>query len=40
MKIEGSGCGDEEIFPDPMARQMGAVWNTSHKDLERAFATF
>jgi NAD(P)-dependent dehydrogenase (short-subunit alcohol dehydrogenase family) len=30
--------GDEEIFPDPMSVQMGALWKTSPKDLERAFA--
>lgn len=38
--LAGIERGDEEIFPDPMARQMSAVWNSSHKDLERAFATF
>jgi short-subunit dehydrogenase len=38
--LAGIECGDEEIFPDPMARQMSGVWNTSHKDLERAFASF
>jgi NAD(P)-dependent dehydrogenase (short-subunit alcohol dehydrogenase family) len=38
--LAGIERGDEEIFPDPMARQMSAVWNTNHKDLERAFASF
>jgi len=36
----GIARGDEEIFPDPMAQRMSAVWNTSHKDFERAFAQF
>jgi NAD(P)-dependent dehydrogenase (short-subunit alcohol dehydrogenase family) len=38
--LAGIERGDEEIFPDPMAREMSAVWNTSHKDLERTFARF
>jgi NAD(P)-dependent dehydrogenase (short-subunit alcohol dehydrogenase family) len=38
--IAGITRGEEEIFPDPMARQMGALWNKSHKELERAFASF
>jgi NAD(P)-dependent dehydrogenase (short-subunit alcohol dehydrogenase family) len=38
--LAGIARGDEEIFPDPMAQQMGALWNTSHKELERAFASF
>lgn len=38
--LAGIARGDEEIFPDPMAQQMGAVWNKSHKDFERAFASF
>ncbi len=37
--VAGIARGDEEIFPDPMAQQMGALWNTSHKELERAFAS-
>jgi NAD(P)-dependent dehydrogenase (short-subunit alcohol dehydrogenase family) len=36
--IAGIERGEEEIFPDPMAQQMGALWNKSHKELERAFA--
>ena len=32
--------GEEEIFPDPMAEQMGALWNKSHKEYERTFASF
>jgi NAD(P)-dependent dehydrogenase (short-subunit alcohol dehydrogenase family) len=38
--LEGIARGDEEIFPDPMAQQMGALWNQSHKEFERAFASF
>jgi NAD(P)-dependent dehydrogenase (short-subunit alcohol dehydrogenase family) len=38
--LEGIARGDEEIFPDPMAQQMGALWNSNHKELERAFASF
>lgn len=37
--VEGIARGEEEIFPDPMAVQMGAVWRQSPKDYERAFAT-
>jgi NAD(P)-dependent dehydrogenase (short-subunit alcohol dehydrogenase family) len=36
--LAGIARGDEEIFPDPMAQQMGALWNKSHKEFERAFA--
>ena len=38
--LAGIARGEEEIFPDPMARQMGALWNKSHKEFERAFASF
>jgi NAD(P)-dependent dehydrogenase (short-subunit alcohol dehydrogenase family) len=38
--LAGIERGDEEIFPDPMAQQMGALWNNNHKELERAFASF
>jgi short-subunit dehydrogenase len=37
--LGGIARGDEEIFPDPVAKQMGALWNKSHKELERAFAS-
>jgi NAD(P)-dependent dehydrogenase (short-subunit alcohol dehydrogenase family) len=37
--LAGIARGDEEIFPDPMAQQMGALWNRSHKEFERAFAS-
>lgn len=38
--LVGIARGDEEIFPDPMAQQMGALWERSHKEYERAFASF
>jgi NAD(P)-dependent dehydrogenase (short-subunit alcohol dehydrogenase family) len=38
--LAGIARGDEEIFPDPMAEQMSALWNKSHKEYERAFASF
>jgi hypothetical protein len=31
--------GEEEIFPDPMAVQMGALYRKSPKEYERAFAS-
>jgi NAD(P)-dependent dehydrogenase (short-subunit alcohol dehydrogenase family) len=39
-RLAGIARDDEEIFPDPMAQQMGALWNKSHKEYERAFASF
>lgn len=38
--LAGIERGEEDIFPDPMAQQMGALWNQSHKEYERAFASF
>jgi NAD(P)-dependent dehydrogenase (short-subunit alcohol dehydrogenase family) len=38
--LAGIAGAEEEIFPDPMAQQMGALWNRSHKEFERAFASF
>jgi hypothetical protein len=38
--LAGIARGEEEIFPDPMAQQMSALLNKSHKDYERAFASF
>ena len=35
----GVARGDEDIFPDPMAQQMGALWSKSPKEYERAFAS-
>jgi len=37
--LAGIDRGDEEIFPDPMAQQMGALFNKSPKELERAFGS-
>ncbi len=37
--LAGIARGDEEIFPDPMAQQMAALWNRSPKEFERAFAS-
>jgi hypothetical protein len=30
---------EEDIFPDPMAQQMGALFRESPKEYERAFAS-
>ena len=38
--LAGIERGEEEIFPDPMARQMAALWNKSPKEFERAFSSF
>ncbi len=38
--LAGVARGEEEIFPDPMAKQMGALWNQNPKEFERAFAGF
>jgi NAD(P)-dependent dehydrogenase (short-subunit alcohol dehydrogenase family) len=38
--LAGVERGEEDIFPDPMAVQMGALWQQSHKEYERAFASF
>lgn len=38
--LEGIARGDEEIFPDPLAQQMSALWNKSHKEFERVFSGF
>jgi NAD(P)-dependent dehydrogenase (short-subunit alcohol dehydrogenase family) len=37
--LAGVARGEEEIFPDPMAQQMGALWSKSPKEYERAFAS-
>lgn len=36
--IAGIQRGDEEIFPDAMARQMAPLWAANPKGFERAFA--
>jgi len=38
--VAGIARGDEEIFPDGMAQQMGALWLRDPKAYERAFAAF
>jgi hypothetical protein len=38
--VTGIGRGEEEIFPDAPAQQLAALWNKSHKDFERTFASF
>ena len=38
--VAGIARGDEEIFPDPAAQHMSALWNKNHKEFERAFASF
>lgn len=38
--LAGIVRGEEDIFPDPMARDMSVLWNKSHKEYERAFAGF
>jgi NAD(P)-dependent dehydrogenase (short-subunit alcohol dehydrogenase family) len=37
--LAGVARGEEEIFPDPMAQQMGALWSKSPKEYERTFAS-
>lgn len=37
--LAGIARGEEDIFPDAMAQQMGALWTRSPKELERAFAS-
>jgi NAD(P)-dependent dehydrogenase (short-subunit alcohol dehydrogenase family) len=38
--VAGIGRGEEDIFPDAPAQHLGAVWNKSHKEYERTFASF
>jgi NAD(P)-dependent dehydrogenase (short-subunit alcohol dehydrogenase family) len=38
--LAGVARSEDEIFPDPLARQMGALWSKSPKELERAFAGY
>lgn len=39
MVVEGVASGVEDIFPDPMAREVYAAWTADHKAVERQFAT-
>jgi NAD(P)-dependent dehydrogenase (short-subunit alcohol dehydrogenase family) len=34
--LAGVERGEEEIFPDPMSLELGGMWSTNPKDLERA----
>ncbi|MFY7962383.1 MAG: SDR family oxidoreductase [Elsteraceae bacterium] len=36
--LEGMASGAEDIFPDPMAREVYAGWSKDHKAVERQFA--
>ena len=36
--LEGIQAGTEDIFPDPMARQLYAAWRKDHKAVERQLA--
>jgi NAD(P)-dependent dehydrogenase (short-subunit alcohol dehydrogenase family) len=36
--LNGVEAGDEDIFPDPMSRQLYVQWTTDHKAIERQFA--
>lgn len=38
--LDGIAAGDEDIFPDPMARQVNEIWQSDPKELERFFAAF
>ena len=37
--LKGVEAGEEDIFPDPMSRQLYANWAADHKAVERQFAT-
>ena len=36
--LDGVEAGTEDIFPDPMARQVYEGWRRDHKAVERQFA--
>ena len=36
--LDGLAAGHEDIFPDPVSRQMAATWWSDPKAFERAFA--
>ncbi len=38
--LDGVSAGTEDIFPDPMAQNLGATWLHDPKALERQFAAF
>lgn len=35
--LDGIEAGNEDIFPDPMAEQVGSVWRENPKEVERMF---
>lgn len=37
--LDGIEAGEEDIFPDPMSRQLYSAWRQDHKAVERQFAT-
>jgi len=37
--LRGIEADEEDIFPDPMSRQLYAHWTSDHKAVERQFAT-
>ena len=37
--LDGVEAGEEDIFPDPMSRQLYAAWRQDHKAVERQFAS-
>lgn len=36
--LDGIEAGEEDVFPDPMARQVYSAWRQDHKAVERQFA--
>jgi NAD(P)-dependent dehydrogenase (short-subunit alcohol dehydrogenase family) len=38
--VEGIVRGDEEILPDPVSQQLGTVWSSNPKEVERALASY
>jgi len=36
--LDGIEAGEEDIFPDPMSRQIYTAWRQDHKAVERQFA--
>jgi hypothetical protein len=37
--LKGIEADEEDIFPDPMSRQLYAHWAADHKAIEHQFAT-
>lgn len=36
--VQGVNDGEEDIFPDPMSKQVYAAWSADHKAVEKQFA--